>query len=311
MIDDKYQLFDNENTRGYLIYRSNKYIFQPFNSSDKRMTLEQRETPNEVKNRVRLDLSVLKSKIDHEQAKHVKNNSKVSDDEVQDVEFSSVFGYIEEMYNNFFETYGVYSVNKKKYEKFVIDSIIDKLSKLNYIKLFKEIARIYNNNGESDIIYKNCLRSLIEADVIIFEDTKAEKIKYFYNYYDGEIYCIRSDGDFKRCSPLDINKISKQIISIKAKMTNDLEETVKGHVDVSGVVGNGDFKVRDNPKSTGYVCWKTSSLSLNDLKERITSFDKDIKFDNLIKKDICLLYEIILRSQGKKVFKRSITKKLK
>ena len=307
MIDEKVQLFDNEDTRGYLIYRSNKYIFQPFNTTDKRMTLEQRETPSEVKNRVKLDLSVLKSNIEQHQVKTNKNVSNESD-KTDNIEFDNVLKYINEMHDSFFDSYIVQGVNKKKYEKYVIDSIIDKLSKVNYIKLIKELALLFNKNTLHNEVHRNCLRSLIEADVIIFED---EKIKYFYNHYDGEIYCLRNDNDFKRCSPLDLNKITKQVNLIKSKMTNEMEDTVKGHIEVSKNGANCDFKVRDNPKSSGYVCWKTSSLSLNDLKERITSVDKSITFNDLIKKDICLLYEIILRSQGKKVFKRSITKNLK
>lgn len=312
MIDEKVQVYDIEETRGYLIYRSNKYIFQPFNTTDKRMTLEQRETPNEMKNRVKLDLSVLKSNIEQQSVKNMKNVSseiKATDE----IEFANVLQYIETMYMSFFDLYVQHGVAIKKYEKYVIDSIIDRLSKLNYIKLFKELALLYNNDNLKNDIHKSCLRSLIEADVIVFEDTKNDdnKIKYFYNHYDGEIYCLRTDNEFKRCSPLDINKISKQINLLKTKMTNEMEDTIKGHIDVSKNGTNCDFKVRDNPKSSGYVCWKTSSLSLNDLKERIVSVDKSIRFDNLIKKDICLLYEIILRSQGKKVFKRSITKNLK
>ncbi len=307
MIDEKVQLFDNEDTKGYLIYRSNKYIFQPFNTTDKRMTLEQRETPSEVKNRVKLDLSVLKSNIEQQQ---IKTNKNVSSEPkpLDDIEFDNVLKYVEEMYNSFFELYSSQGFSKKKYDKYVIDSIIDKLSKVNYVKLFKELAYLHNNNRLDNEVYRNCLRSLIEADVIIFED---DKIKYFYNHYDGEIYCLRNDNEFKRCSPLDLNKIAKQTSLIKSKMTNEMEDTVKGHIEVSKNGVNCDFKVRDNPKSSGYVCWKTSSLSLNDLKERITSVDKSITFKDLIKKDICLLYEIILRSQGKKVFKRSLTKNLK
>lgn len=313
MIDEKIQVYDVEETRGYLIYRSNKYIFQPFNTTDKRMTLEQRETPNEMKNRVKLDLSVLKSNIEQQSVKNMKNVSSEIKATTDDIEFANVLQYIEAMYMSFFDLYGQHGVAIKKYDKYVIDSIIDRLSKLNYIKLFKELALLYNNDNLENDIHKSCLRSLIEADVIVFEDNKSDdnKIKYFYNHYDGEVYCLRTDNEFKRCSPLDINKISKQINLLKTKMTNEMEDTIKGHIDVSKNGTNCDFKVRDNPKSSGYVCWKTSSLSLNDLKERIVSVDKSIRFDNLIKKDICLLYEIVLRSQGKKVFKRSITKNLK
>ena len=311
MLDDKVQVFDKDNVRGYLIYRSNKYIFQPYNNTDKRLTLEQREMPVEVKNRVKLDLGVLKTKLMQEQASKPMSTSKTNANNDNEVVFSNVVAYVQEMYKAFFEAYEGYGMTAKKYEKYVIDSIIDRLTNKNYIKLLSELASLYNNNNLTDDIAKSCMRSLVEADVIVFPPSDTTKLQYFYNHFDGEIYCLRSDGDFKRCSPLDMNKIAKEASSTKKRMTNDLEESIKGHIEVSNTIGGCDFKVRDNPKSSGYVCWKTSSLSLNDLKDRIVSVDKGITFGVLIKRDICMLYEIVLRSQGRKVFKRSITKKLK
>lgn len=308
MLDDKVQIFDKDSTRGYLIYRSNKYIFQPYNSLDKRMTLEQREMPIEVKNRIKLDLGVLKSKMQIEQ-NNKGPNSKSNSVHDSDIEFTNVLGYVEEMLNSFFQSYEEYGFSKKKYEKFVIDSIIDRLSQKNFIKLVSEIAYMYNNDKLTGETPKSCMRSLVEGDVLIIQDDN--RLQYVYNHYDGEIYCLRSDNEFKRCSPLDMNKISKEASILKKKMGNSLEDTIKGHIEVSNIQGNCDFKIRDNPKSSGYVCWKTSSLSLNDLKDRISVIDKNITFGNLIKRDICLMYEMILRSQGKKVFKRSINKKLK
>lgn len=314
MLDDKVQIFDKDNTRGYLIYRSNKYIFQPYNNTDKRMTLEQREMPMEVKNRIKLDLAVLKERIIKEQSTKglVTSSDQTKENTIGDkdeIVFSNVLTYVNEMLRSFFETYEKYGLVKKKYEKFVVDSIIDKLSQKNYLKLVSEIATLYNKSTLLEDTAKSCFRSLVEADVVIIRDDN--KLQYLYNHYDGEIYCLRSDNEFKRCSPLDINKISKEVASVKKKMTNELEESIKGHIEVSNTLGNCDFKVRDNPKSSGYVCWKTSSLSLNDLKDRIVAVDKNITFGILIKRDICLMYEIILRSQGAKVFKRSIVKKLK
>lgn len=313
MLDDKVQLFDKDSTRGYLIYRSNKYIFQPYNNTDKRMTLEQREMPMEVKNRIKLDLAALKERNAKEHITKGSDNSGKTKDSANgdkdDIVFKSVLAYVDEMLRSFLETYEIYGLTKKKYERFVVDSIIDRLSQKNFIKLASEIAILYNNNGLIDEVAKSCLRSLVEADVVIIMDDS--KLQYLYNHYDGEMYCLRSDNEFKRCSPLDINKISKEVATLKKKMTTELEESIKGHIEVSNTLGNCDFKVRDNPKSSGYVCWKTSSLSLNDLKDRIVAVDKSISFGALIKRDICMMYEIILRSQGRKVFKRAIVKKLK
>jgi hypothetical protein len=145
---------------------------------------------------------------------------------------------------------------------------------------------------------------------LIFDD-ETDTIKYFYNYFDGDLYCLRNDKEFKKCSPLDTNKISKKVSELLQKMKAPMEDGIKGHIETSPKSDICDFKVRDNPKSSGYVCWKTSSLSLGDLKDRIRSADNKLNIDALVKKDLCYLYEIVLRAQGKKVFKRSITKNLK
>lgn len=305
MLDDKYKVYDNNNVRGYLIYRSNKYIFQALANNDKRMTIEQREQPLEVRNRTFLDLGTLKqtllNKGDKKSAKGVETKASKSKPKLDILEYiRTEYIAIHNMYNE---------VKLQKYDKFVIDSIIDRLNAADYKALVEKLAGIYNAQSKEfdDDVVQSCLRSLVEANVIIEENNR---IQYFYNYFDGDIYCLRSDNEFKKCSPLDLNKIAKKANELKQKMSNDLEDTIKGHIEVNSKDDSCDFKVRDNPKSSGYVCWKTSSLSLNDLKERIKAYDDKIGLQNLIKKDMCFLYEIILRSQGKKVFKRSVTKKL-
>jgi hypothetical protein len=200
------------------------------------------------------------------------------------------------------------NVNIEKYDKYITDSIIDRLSYGDLLKLVEEIAQLHNGKKLHNNTSKSCMRSLIEAGILLLDNNE---IKHFYNHYDGEMYCLRSDKDFKKCSPLELNKISASVNDLKSRMTNQLEDSVRGHIEVSGVQGMCDFKVRDNPKSSGYVCWKTSSLSLADIRDRIMAFDKNIQLGNLIKKDMCFLYELILRSQGRKIFKRSIVKKLK
>jgi hypothetical protein len=305
MLDDKYKVHDNNNIRGYLIYRSNKYIFQGLANNDKRMTIEQREQPLEVRNRTFLDLSTLRQKLllkgDKKSIKGV--DAKTSKHKPK----LDVLEYIRTEYNAIHNSYN--GVMFQKYDKFIVDSIIDRLNQVDYKSLLEKLASIYNrqSNEFDDDVVQSCLRSLVEANVIIEDNNK---IQYFYNYFDGDIYCLRNESEFKKCSPLDLNKIAKKANEIKQKMSNDLEDTVKGHIEVNSKDDSCDFKVRDNPKSSGYVCWKTSSLSLNDLKERIKGYDNKMNLQNLIKKDMCFLYEIILRSQGKKVFKRSITKKL-
>jgi hypothetical protein len=300
MLDEKTHVYDSDETRGYLIYRSNKYIFQSSLSNDKRMTVEQRELPLEVKNRVRLNVSVLKRKVD-------KTNAALKSNVLQASSKDNLLHYIEDTYNEIMSVYSTNNVNINQYDKYIVDSIIDRLNYGDFVKFIEELAKLHNVKRLNNNLHKNCLRSLIEAGILLMDK---EEIKHFYNHYDGEMYCLRSNKEFKKCSPLELNKISSFVNDIKSRMTNQLEDGVRGHIEVSGNQGMCDFKVRDNPKSSGYVCWKTSSLSLGDIRDRIKTYDKKIELGNLIKKDMCFLYELILRSQGKKVFKRSIVKKL-
>lgn len=316
MLDDKTPIYDIDNIRGYLIYRSNKYIFQTLIAIDKRMTLEQREVPAEVKNRVKLDVSVLKAKLDSnkKQKSPTSSSSGNQNDEhkmVGDVVHSNVLEYVTEQYNAIKSGFTNVGINLDRYDKYVIDSLVDRLTRLDYKKLIEEIAEMYNKRVKvDDVVTSGCLRSLLEAGVLIF-DEETDNLKYFYNYFDGDMYCLRNDKEFKKCSPLDTNKINKKVSDLMQKMSAPMEDGIKGHIETSAKNGACDFKVRDNPKSFGYVCWKTSSLSLGDLKDRIKNVDKALVIDTLVKKDLCYLYEIVLRAQGKKVFKRAITKNLK
>ena len=304
MLIDKTAIYDAENIRGYLIYRSNKYIYQNAFLSDKRMSLGERTNFNKISNRIKLDVGVLGYK--HGKQQSSSNTSKSDEIESISNDKRDILDIILETYEKHLDFYR--GNNLDTYDKYIIDSIIDRLDNYNYIRLVEKIAVMQNTNIMTDLS-KKCLRSLIEAGVILLDDK--DKIQYVYNHYDGEMYCLRSDNMFKRCSPLELNKVSKEVATIKQKMGNTMEDTVRGHIEFTGKKGGCDFKIRDNPKTSGYVCWKTSSLSLDDLIRRIKEIDNKINLENLIKKDMCFVYELVLRAQGKKGFKRSIVKKLK
>jgi hypothetical protein len=224
---------------------------------------------------------------------------------------TNVIAYITEQFNTIKDGYKEVGINLDKYDKHIIDSLVDRLNVADYKKLVEELAVVYNKKAKvDDVVTGGCLRSLLEAGVLLFDEA-TDTLRYFYNYFDGDMYCLRNDKEFKKCSPLDTNKISKKVSELMQKMSAPMDDTVKGHVETSVKSGMCDFKVRDNPKSSGYVCWKTSSLSLGDLKERIRTLDKSLNVETLVKKDLCYLYEVVLRSQGRKVFKRAITKNLK
>lgn len=303
MLDEKTHIFDSHGMRGYLIYKSNKYLFQSYLNNDRKMTIEQREEPLRVGHRAKLDLSVLKNKL-HSNVSNVKSGTTETSTSLMGQQ--EPLSYIRQIHDQIVSGFAEVGVNVSQYSKYIVDSVIDRLTRIDFVRFMEAICKLNNSSIIKDDFAKSCLRSIIEANIAIVGDNNI--IKHFYNYFDGEIYCLRDDNTFKKCSPLEYSKISSLGNELKKKMTNELQDTVKGHIDG----GEGcEFKVRDNPKSSGYVCWKTSSLSLNDLKDRIKSKEPSMNLDNVIKRDMCLLYEIILRSQGKKAFKRSIVKKLK
>lgn len=305
MLDEKTPVYDEDNIRGYIIYRSDKYIFQNAIVADKRMSLTERSNFNRVSNRVKLDVDILKSKLT---GKQLKGNSVGNANAEGNAGIKDIMEHISQEYEDKIAFYSNNGIDLSSYDKYIIDSIIDRLESKPLIMLVETIAKLQNTKQNTGLS-KKALRSLLEAGVLLMDND--DKIQYFYNHHDGDMYCLRSDDRFRKCSPIELNKVSKDVIAIKTKMNNDMDDTVKGHIEFSGKKSGCDFKVRDNPKTSGYVCWKTSSLSLEELVNRIRQVDSNIKLENIIKKDMCFIYELTLRSQGKKAFKRSIVKKLK
>lgn len=306
MLDDKTPIVDNQGVTGYLIYKSNKYLFQSSLSSDKKLTIEQREQPVKLGHRPKLDVAVLKNKLISTDEMQNKTEKLSLLESISLIGDKSSIDYLQESVSDIVNNFTIQGIDVESLHKYIIDSVIDRLNHVDLLKFVADIVREYNK-GRNSYWVKQGLKSLMEAGVLLLD--KENRVQQFYNHYDGDIYCLRDNGVFKKCSPLEYAKVASKANDMKQTMTNELPESVKGHIEV-GPAGC-DFKVRDNPKSSGYVCWKTSSLSLSDLKERIISHKPKLVLDNVVKKDMCLLYELILRSQGKKLFKRSLVKKLK
>lgn len=307
MLDDKVPIVDNQGITGYLIYKSNKYLFQSSFSNDKKQTIEQREQPVKVGHRPKLDVAALRNKLVSTDDVQIKAEKMSVLDNVSMIGDKSPIDFLKDTTSNVINNFDLQGINVKHLQKYIIDYVIDRLNYVDLLKFVSTIASLYNKGRGNNDWVKAGLRSLMEASILLLD--KDNKVQQFYNHYDGDIYCLRDGGGFKKCSPLEYAKIASKANDLKQSMSNDLPESVKGHIEVGA--SGCDFKVRDNPKSSGYVCWKTSSLSLLDLKERILTHEPTFKLDNVVKKDMCLLYELILRSQGKKLFKRSLVKKLK
>ena len=192
-----------------------------------------------------------------------------------------------------------------KFDDYIIDSIIDRLSNNDLLILIQDIANKYNNKKGLSQLEKKYLRSLINGLIIFVND---ENIKYYYNYFDDELYCLKSDGLFKKCNAIDLVKLEEYISIIKNKKLLGLNDQTIGYISMKNKNGvDIQFKIRDN-KGSGYVCYKTSSLKIDDLKKMIKKISPEMIADNSlikhVKSNLCLFYEIILRTYQGKLFQR-------
>ena len=192
-----------------------------------------------------------------------------------------------------------------RFDDSIIDSIIDRLSNNDLLILIQDIANKYNKKTELSQIEKKYLRSLVSGSIIFVDD---EKIKYYYNYFDDDLYCIKSDGIFKKCNAIDLVKLEEYITIIKNKKLLGLNDQTIGYISMKNKNGiDIQFKIKDN-KGSGYVCHKTSSLKIDDLKKMIKKIAPEMISNNSlikhVKSNLCLFYEIILRTYQGKLFQR-------
>lgn len=354
MISNKYILTDSKGRSGYLIYRSNQYIFQYTRMSNTRMTLDERE--DETVFRKHLPLKELQGKIQQKNAatiatnapKSVQQNAKNATDivsdmylqKVEEVQRSIVDGvisaldskHISEIKENTTDAFVLKYIKStfkelptsgpklsteaqkafdhvfelmKKLDDNIVDSIIDRLSVQEYESLLHHMIHSYNNGKTLSELEKKCLRSLVVAGVVI-EDTNTSKIKYFYNHFDSEMYCLKTGNKFKKCNATDIPAIATEYSSIQNKVQDGIKETTKAYVTMKS--GKFVFKIKDNSKTDGYVCQNTSSLMIEDLKNKINTIIPGLAHPNLklkyYKPQLCYLFEILMRSYSPEVFQR-------
>ena len=348
MVINKYNV-NNNNKKGYLIYISDKYIFQNLQYSDIRMTIEERE--NEVYNKKYLPLNVLSKNLDKPEKSVVIHNetiNKIKSKKYTDIidkinlEYNKnskiIYEYIIDYYirnfntkdklelsnilqdnnvdiliKNIIDTDNIPTIISTKiqtiYDKiheminnikqYIIDSIIDRLNKEEFIELIEKLVK---SKLESDI-EKNCLESLNNALIIKKVDNT---IKYYYNYFTNEFYCLKNNS-FKQCNPIDLSNIDEYYTQIKKYKEESLKKNTNSYIYIKDDMIQ--FKVRLNEKSNGFVCHLNSNFTNNNLIETINRvFPNFITEETLIKKatkiNLCYIFEILSRYLNSNKFQR-------
>lgn len=262
MIEEPYLFNGVRNKRGHLIYAGDKYVFVPDTLS------------TNMNHKARLPLDVLKERQPQkEKVEQV----------IPEVHASEAMDHITK------EIQRIEMHVPKAYGVQILDSIIDRLS------LDQLIALLLFLNSNAQHPLKDDVRSSVsKADFTFGEEGK---IKGFYNHIDGDFYCLKGET-FKKCTALDLAKVMKHVNDIKSKLILAHGDNVKGFVQHKD--GVAKFKVRDG-NTSGYVCYQTHSLQVDELKDRIKNMDANA-FDptaKLSKPRLCEIYEAIMRKQGK------------
>ena len=141
----------------------------------------------------------------------------------------------------------------------------------------------------------------------------------FYSMHESAYYSVTkgTTGVYaaKKLGVVERTKIKHQIQDIKAKIQRAISTQTRTQSYKAFVEKNKDdvivFKIIDKNSIKGYVCAKTSSLLLSELKDRIKELLPSIDLSRpLMKATLCEVYELALRAQGNTLFKRPFAQKL-
>jgi len=323
LVDNKKEIvYDKFSRKGYIIYRGDYYVYQPFDLEREEMPLIYRMNPMDIKKEY-VDLETVV--VDYEN-KNEKNDVKVN----YNKSFEVVIKNIDSLYNLHKNIYSATNKgNQKMYTYAIIGTILDKLSYekeemflntllTNYLKKDKDKEK--EKDIENIIEYLNYNNRLINY----YSDVKYDKSKIKNNLYVG--YIINKDyyilQDICTEKKMNLDKIKfvncpKEIIStIKAyknlKKKNNSDK--KDHSNIYGIIEyskknkNKKFKIIDKSSEEevytkekekskrsiikGRICGTFNINQLLELRKKLGLYEIDSKKKIIF---ICNNLEIYLR----------------
>ena len=304
----KRKIFTGKNNRkGYLIYKSDVYIFQPSDIKDEKILIEEREK-NKIVKRRSLDITKLDNDI------NINNNDNKSETEIE-----------KEDYNEFIKneikyiTDSVFFNEKdfKKYEEIIYDILVDSLNREDFKKLVHKILK-----NEINVEYKKNIIDSMKRDFYIQSN---ENI--IYNHFNDKFFCLKKNK-VVNCSPIETTQAKKQQKkSIEGLLKNIGKKNIKGYGYYEIIGDTPDFKLIDldkldnNKKVSGTRCKITTTITTKKIEKFINRFNKKIlkskkeiieidkkrtdenlvtKRKKYVKTGYCLLYQIVLKEANNK-----------
>ena len=300
LIKNKVLFKGNNNRLGYIINRSNSYIFQPYDINDDKILTKERKQ-NKTRRPKRIDITntepvKIKYLVSDENCYIKEQEDNVIDyNQMIDAKFKSIINLL-----RFKEKENYDEI--KQYKKYIWDMLIDNLNKNELELLYKNIFK--NNNIDEDF-YKNILKSL-NRSYLVFKDNK-DNVVGLYNYFTDKFMCYdKNENKMIDCSPITENKYrdiqEPKILNLKNKDIKNF-----GYININKN-NTTSYKIKDLEKLKkgdsvkGTNCLGTSTITNNKLINFINNFNKDIlksnkKYNN---NHLCIIYQLVLRSLNNK-----------
>lgn len=280
VVKDRERVYNRDNVPGYVLYRSNKYMFQPSTAKDTRLLLDER-SPEE--------LAVQhfgRNKINLRHLRPVNASAQPQPQQQPQARPNNLGNQIEASVDKLLKYFK--AQDAPGFKQAGTDYVLDRMTAKEHMQLLEGY----------DTLPSYIKTSFETAMSVHFENGKP---KYYTDvtgeYKDGNPYYTLVGGAFKRASRLDVPTIA----ALEQNAQALLRARVKKLRDVSAFVTPQAIKhrmkiVRESAKNTsGSVCTSTSDFSVDFVKSLIKGVgDVDLPSKST-KVALCDIYELVLR----------------
>ena len=301
LVDNRNEIiYDKFGRKGYIIYRGDYYVFQPFDLEREEIPLIYRMYPSDIKPEY-VDLENIV--VDYEESEIKKNNNKVNEDKL----IQTIFKDINKIYDDHIEISKSDGGNIKKYKQSIIGLVLDKLNSSNLIIFISYILNNYLQNVKieyiDDIIdYLNNDNKLINYYSDIFYDKNKIKNNFYVGFIVNNQYYvinnINQEKDIKTinyknlkyvlCSKELLNKI-KSYRNLTKKTTNKKYNKIYCVIEYDKKKDIKKFKIvdksieeeiltKEKQKSkrsiiTGRICTTFQAPKLLEIRKKLGMYD--------------------------------------
>lgn len=260
MIRNKMIIILND-VQGYLIKLASdndKYVFQPLSVDDFKISMHDRK--KNPKSYIKRYL------IDSEEQSVADNDDKVTETNIE----NKILHLFNEYKTSLFDKEDSYDAD------ILMDMVVDHWLTINNIK---QILFLKN---------EDILKSLERGHILL------ENRTVIFNFFKKQSICI-NNNQFEQCGIKHNTELIKTIVTSMTGPRNDF----LGFIDILKKEHTvSKIKHRDpNRKSSGSACYTTSTFKVPVLQDLIKLIDPSIKLKSTNKKNLCLLYEYVLRKK--------------